>query len=62
MGEKIKLAIDLEEDFDGIKLELAIKKLKRGETTDAEEVLVRLYNIWVKKIGHKEWAIDEASA
>lgn len=61
--DKITLEIDLNEDFDGIMLELAITEIERDQLPGvpcgeiAYRILIKLHHKWVVKIGRPEWSM-----
>lgn len=54
----VTIDIDLEEDFDGIELETAIRELATGEFIRSRKIMKIIYNKWVEQIGRPEWKIS----
>ncbi len=52
----ISIEIDLDDDFDGIDLELAIDEAREAKAERAADILSRIHHKWVVQIGHPEWS------
>jgi hypothetical protein len=50
------ITFDLDDDFDGIDMELAIVEARKAGATDAARILSIIQHKWVVQIGHPEWS------
>lgn len=51
---QVDIRIDVNEDFDGIHLEDAIRDTPEGK---AKDILTLIHHKWVTQIGHPEWSM-----